>query len=367
MRAPASFAFAFGVTLLALACGSAETTSAPPGGEHGALFGDDGESSGTDEATCAATAIQATGAKVDVVFVIDNSGSMTNEMEQIKANINTFAQSIGAVGLDLRVIFIATRAASPTATGNSICVPPPLGGPNCADNPPNFFHISQKVSSTNSLRLILSTYDSTDPALAWNAHVRVDSTKVFVEVTDDRSALPYEEFDAALLAKTPAGTFGTAQSRKYIFHSIVSKPTSEAPPSTAVCPTAAGQSVDYQELSLLTGGIIDEVCKTDYSGVLENLAKNVVDKLSCQLSYPTGDSADPAKLVVRLTPAGAASADLTQVTDSSKCGEVSDGWYYDDPAAPERIVLCPDTCDRANAESGATVEALVGCKAPAPR
>ena len=371
------------VTLLAASCGS-ESSDDPGSSSSGASgasgsgsssggFGTssssgDNTSSGSSGNNCAATAAQTQKAKVDMVFVIDNSGSMSNEMAQIKTNVNNFASKILNVGLDLHVVFIVARG-----TGSfQICVPPPLGGANCADNLPTFFHVPQSVGSTNSFALVLSTYDNANATLRWSDKLRPDSTKIFVEVTDDRSNKPYTEFDLELVQKKPDGMFGThqngvVQTRKYIWHSIVSKPFAEPVPSSKVCSGAAGQSVDYQQLSKLTGGLIDEVCKTDYSGVLDNIAKNVVEKLGCELTYPKAEAADPTKLVVQFTPSGKPAQALTQVTDVSKCAQVQDGWYYDDNANPTKIILCPTMCTTANATPGSKLEALVGCKAPAPR
>lgn len=367
------------ITLVAVACGSdsdskfgdgqASGSSGTSGGSSG--FGTStsgGASSGsTGGENCAATSAETAKAKVDIIFVIDNSGSMNEEMVQIKQNVNNFAGKILNVGLDLHVVFIVAKASSPTQNGNVICVPEPLAGPNCADKAPGFRHVPQSVGSTNSFSLILSTYDSANASLRWDNELRLDSTKIFVEVTDDRSAMSFTSFDTALLAKQPAGMFGTAQARKYIWHSIISKPFADPVPSSNICSGAAGTSVDYQELSKLTGGLMDEVCKTDYSGVLDNIAKAVVDKLGCELTYPKAEAADPTKLVVQYTPQGQQGKPLTQVTDPSKCAGVSDGWYYDDNNNPAKIILCPSMCTTANASPGAKIEALVGCKAPLPR
>ena len=162
------------------------------------------------------------------------------------------------------------------------------------------------------------------------------------------------------------GMFGTATGRKYIWHSIISKPFADAVPSNNICPTAAGRSVDYQQLSKLTGGIIDEVCKTDYSGVLNNIAKGITDKLGCELKYPSSAESDPTKLAVTLTPKGAATQTLTQVTDVGTCGTIANAWYCDSPTAPTKIILCPSTCTAASSVAGTKVEALVGCKAAPP-
>jgi hypothetical protein len=358
---------------LALACGSpgkvGEEFPTDPGssgasGTSGgsSSFGTSGTSggaSGTSGGSCAAVAAKTEKAKVDIIFVIDDSGSMTEEMTQIRTNVNTFASKIGTVGLDYTVTFIVKRGTN--FNQNQICVPAPLGGANCADNPPTFHHVNQDVQSTDSFQRILQTYDT-----SWNAYLRMDAYKVFIEVTDDTSNMAYTQFDQQLLAKAPAGMFGTATDRKYIFHSIISKPFADAVPSNNICSTAAGRSVDYQQLSKLTGGIIDEVCKTDYSGVLNNIAKGITDKLGCELKYPSSAESDPTKLAVTLTPKGAATQTLTQVTDVAKCGTIANAWYYDNPTTPTKIILCPSTCTAANSVAETKVEALVGCKAAPP-
>jgi hypothetical protein len=328
------------------------------------IFGTSGGTSGgsSGETTCAATTAATEKAKVDIIFVIDDSGSMTAEMNQIKTNVNTFASKIGGIGLDYTVTFIVKKATSPSQTGNVICVPAPLAGANCGDNAPTFHHVNQDVQSTDSLQLILSTYDS-----SWKNYVRLEATKVFIEVTDDDSNLSATQFDTALLAKAPAGMFGTAAKRNYIFHSIVSKPFADKVPSTKICSGAAGQSVHYQNLSTLTGGIIDEVCKTDYSAVLNNIAKGITDKLGCEVGYPSSAESDPTKVAVTFTPSGQPTQTLTQVTDVSKCGTIANAWYYDDPSKPTKIVLCPSTCTTANASTNGKLEALVGCKGAPPK
>ena len=91
-------------------------TGSDGGGPGPGPFGG-GDASGLGDAkpdACAASVAQVQKAKVDLIFVIDNSGSMTAEMTQIKVNVNNFAQKIGMSGLDYRVVFIVAKATSPT-------------------------------------------------------------------------------------------------------------------------------------------------------------------------------------------------------------------------------------------------------------
>jgi len=374
-----------GVLTMLVACGSsgsdpAADPNADPsqdpdsgapssGGMTGNLGGGGGagDAGGGVDPNCAGTVAETQKSKVDIVFVIDDSGSMTEEMNQIKTNVNTFAQKIGGTGLDYQVLFIVKKAKSSTQQGNVICVPPPLGGANCGDNAPIFHHIDQDVQSNDALSLVLSTYDNNNAALAWNKYLRADSTKVFVVVTDDESQLAYDKFDAQLLAKAPAGMFGTTTARKYIFHSICGWNTGQPVPSNQKCSTAVAPGTNYQELSKLTSGIVDSVCKTDYSGVLDNMAKGITDKLACNLGVPMAATSDPSKVAVQETKVGGAAKTLTHVTDASKCSSVKDGWYYDSATAPKEIILCPDACTDANATAGTKIQAVVGCAVPPPK
>ncbi len=381
---------AFPIVLAVLGCSGAERAGDPgvggtgAGGTGGVAV--DGSDAGLNEGEagiftpttdagpvdaappiCAAAVAQVEKPSVDLVFIIDNSGSMGAEMIQVKTNVNAFAQRIGQSGLDYRVIFIVAKAATATQTGLAICVPPPLGGLNCTDNLPTFRHVNKSVGSTNALSLLLSTYDNASPALAWRDNLRPDSYKIFVVVTDDQSAMTSAAFDTQLLAKQPAGMFGTAAARRYIFHTIAGWTDGTAHLTGPTCAGAVNNGSRYQELSKLTGGIIDSVCKTDYSGVLDNIARGTMARLACALDLPTQANADPSKVAVQFTRPGGQPQVLTRVLDESRCAANPNAWYYDNNSTPTKILFCAETCTAVNAMAGTKVEALVGCATDPPR
>jgi hypothetical protein len=60
---------------------------------------------------------------------------------------------------------------------------------------------------------------------------------------------------------------------------------------------------------------------------------------------------------------------LSFVENASACDSAvnaDSSWYYDDPAAPSRIVLCTDTCERVRTEIGGKIEILYGCATRVP-
>src|SRR5262245_56609399 len=67
--------------------------------------------------------------KIDVIFVIDNSGSMSEEIASIRENINqNFASIVAQSGVDFRVVMLSLYGTEST----SVCVEPPLSGASCA-------------------------------------------------------------------------------------------------------------------------------------------------------------------------------------------------------------------------------------------
>src|SRR5262245_28781818 len=92
------------------------------GGSGEDMGGGGGNNGGLDADICKSSDVKAMSAKlpVDIIWVIDNSGSMGEEEGYIKTNLNSFSSSIAASGVDYHVIVIADTS--------HITVPPPLGG-----------------------------------------------------------------------------------------------------------------------------------------------------------------------------------------------------------------------------------------------
>ena len=148
----------------------------------------------TEATACVQSSVAATGVSrpVDIIFVIDNSGSMGEEIREVSSQLNTnFAPIIQAAGIDYRVNIISTFG-SPgidedvtpppmTADGNllipgnafnSICVATPLGttpdvdGDGVCDSvdtlpmpSERFQHFPTAISSRNGLCRLLESFD----------------------------------------------------------------------------------------------------------------------------------------------------------------------------------------------------------------
>ncbi len=318
----------------------------------------------TKPGECSATSTNMTRAKIDIVLVVDTSGSMKEETEQIKANLTTFATSIGNMALDYRVVVIGQKPITWIGiTTPGLCIAEPLAGPKCADKPPSFHHLNYQVDSWSSLRILLDKFPT------YSQWLRPDVPKLFIEVTDDNeTGITAEDFDKQLLAKSPE-LFGTESARNYTFHSICGWQPGTDYVTGEKCGTAATTGEQYQRLSQLTDGTIASVCETDYSPIFSNLANGLVANLGCEFEFPKAENgvADPTKIVVKYTDGAGVTSALTQVTDPAKCNANPNAWYYDDNVAPTQIVFCPSTCEGPGKNTAGKLEIAVGCLAPAPK
>lgn len=53
---------------------------------------------------------------------------------------------------------------------------------------------------------------------------------------------------------------------------------------------------------------------------------------------------------------------IPQVPSPEACALADSGWYYDDPGDPERLILCPRTCELIEPLEQARAEVLFGCE-----
>ena len=372
---------------LALAlCGCGTGARSGGGGRDGGAIGDGGTASGGDggERGCVGVtaSAQVVRNKADILFVIDNSPSMGDEIHAVETNLNNnFAAIVAAGALDYRVIMISQYG---SWLEDAICIGPPLGGQStCLGLPPpigsgpantaTFFHYSNDINSTNSLVELLRTYDVTDEyGLApggWSTWLRPDALKILVEITDDESQLDEVDFDTQLLARSPLHS-GTASHRNYIFYAIVglgaNTPATQPwlptdPVQSSVCPTAVNSGARYQRLSILTGGQRFPLCElTSYDAIFHQIADGVLQlaEVPCEFTPPeppAGQTVDPATVIVTFTSSTGTPQRFVQVADATACAP---GSFY---LSADKVVLCPDACTTVKADPMAKVDLTFDC------
>lgn len=348
-------------------------------------------------ATCASIAVEAkrNPLPVDIIWVVDNSASMAAAVAEVQAGLNAFAGLIGSTGLDYKVVMLSLRGSAPITIGGKnrfpVCIPPPLGDADCG-NTALFFHAPVDIQSTQPLEQILGTLDQTQGytdgtargSVPWSQELRANATKSIVLVTDDNSRFPgvsFEGFPGGDSPYTsglvlPPGILDPSRGgawKGYIFHAIYGWGTTVDPSircsfADGTKPAASGS--EYTTLVQKTGGARAQICdgSAAWGPFFDAVATAVLAtaRVACELDVPRPDAGtvDPALVNVRVTDGTKAPTDVPRVSGEPACAGL-DGWYYDMPAAPTKVILCPKSCEATQSHGGTKVpkiDVLFGCE-----
>lgn len=334
---------------------------------------DDDTSAGDDDSFDECTGVSQTAGNtlgpVDVVFAIDNSPSLEDEIAEVRAHMNDFSQMVGDSGVDHNIVILSCL---PGDCGNEnffgVCIDPPLAIAGACDsypasddsNPPHYLHISERIPSTKGLDRIIETYPE------WQSMMRPGAPKHFVAISDDNEDHTAEWFDTELLA-LDAGFAG------YTFHGIFSYLSKEDAcdiSNTEPCCTYAapeGEGTVYKDLVAQTGGVSGDLCEQEFQPVFDALGTAVVGSatLSCEWVIPEppeGMDLDPALVNFVFTDDDGVSTVIGRVDSEADCANVEHGWYYDDPDNPTMVYVCPQTCAWIQGFETATVVIEFGCE-----
>ena len=344
---------------------------------------DDGRSNGAGASGagggCAETSSEANEGLLpaDIIMVVDNSGSMSDEAGFVQTAMNDFVNAITTSGIDAHVVLIAADSSD----NNGICVPAPLGSGSCpADEKlPNYRHVPQFVASSNSLQLILDTYPD------WKSSLRAAATKTIAVITDDDSSLDAATFTSQLTAldATFADFKFSGIVAPYNLNPIQTIQCSMASPpncgavdpccgvNTSIgifcAPLPADEGKVYKALISQTMGVLGDLCKQDFLPAFQDMATAVINdaKVACVYDIPEPDvgSIDYDRVNVDYQADANASVEPIYYVPAGLAGcSGNGGWYYDDISAPKQIIFCPATCSHVQLSPTGKVKVKFGCQ-----
>ena len=338
---------------------------------------------------------------VDIIIVIDNSGSMGGEIKGVQDNINiNFAAIIEDSGLDYRVILVSEHGKYNGP--ESICVEAPLSGieiggcvnppPQPVNNPGKFYHYSVPVSSHNAWCRLIDGYDGSVADQynfapnGWSEWLREDSLKTFIAISDDGSSCgPYNDgnnvnsgnnaavkFDADLQTLSPLHFGDSPETRNYFFYSIVgmsyNNPQTEPytpkdPIITGECPGAADPGTGHQAMSNLTDALRFPLCDTtSYDVIFKAIAEGVIKgaKIACEFPIPEppeNKTLDLESILLEYSPMGVGDPETyDQVPGIDQCGPKS---FY---IADGLVHLCPSACEAVQSDKDAKIDLKFSCE-----
>jgi len=277
-------------------------------------------------------------AKVDLLFVIDNSGSMMEEQASLAQNFAALFSGAQQQPVDYHVA-VTTTGIEPSPSGWTRCPGGVDGGeagrlfpadgswpriitrgtPNAAQVFANNVTVGVCHWDEQGLQAayralsppLVNNADDPDTALADDGNLgflRPDArlAVVFVSDEDDGSSGSvdyYETFLRALKGNDPT---------LLVVSAIV------GPADLSTCPTASSSGSRYIALAQRTGGVVESICTNDWAGALGNISGGV---FTPRRRFPLSQvPADPSQIAVAVN------------------GEpVTSGWTYD--AATHSVVF----------------------------
>jgi hypothetical protein len=360
----------FSALVFALGCGSADSGSllggsqgrspavtAPSGSSGPGISGlSDGDApyAAARGSTCAGISQTAANQRgpADIIFALDNSGSMDEEAGFVQENMNSFSQQIVDAAVDVRVVVISSYPDE----DNGICIDAPLGGGGCPRTDtklPSFLHVNEKVSSNDALELVIEKFPD------YRQILRPEAQKHVVVVTDDESDLPAARARAEILALAPPLFDG------FVFHGIFAFSEGEGDQCEDL---ASDEGREYEKLVADTGGVSGDLCLQDFKPVFDRLAQAVVgsSRLACHWAIPApnaSEGVDPKLTNVLYRPGGASGIGIPRARSVDDCAAATDGWawYYDDEVRPTTISMCPTACDTIQNDRAAQIDIEFGC------
>ncbi|MGQ0507720.1 MAG: choice-of-anchor D domain-containing protein [Myxococcaceae bacterium] len=254
--------------------------------------------------------------QVDVLFVIDNSGSMMEEQQSLGQNFAAFLTAAQAAQVDYR-IGVTTTGIESSPGGWSSCPGGVEGGeagrlfPVNGSSPRIITPTTQNAAQVFAANVqvgwchwneqglegayrALSTplaNSADDPSTAEASDgnlgfLRPNAKLVVLFVTDEDDFSPqpvafYETFFRSLKGNEP---------------SLLSLSAIVGPENLATCPTASSTGSRYLQLARATGGVTENICTPNWAESLKNISNNTFGP---KRRFPlTQRPADPAQIVV---------------------------------------------------------------------
>ncbi|WP_044193493.1 choice-of-anchor D domain-containing protein [Hyalangium minutum] len=274
--------------------------------------------------------IQESAAKVDVLFVVDNSGSMMEEQQSLGANFAAFMSAATASGVDYH-IGVTTTGLDSSSGGWSSCPGGAEGGesgrlfpvngsspriitpltPNAAGVFATNTHVG--VCHWNEQGLEAAYRALSDPLLHSLDDPRTPQTSdgnggfirdearlaiIFVTDEEDFSSQPvpfYETYFKALKSNDPG---------KLSVSAIA------GPVDLSSCSTASSSGTRYIQLANATGGVVESICTPNWAESLKKLSDTAFGP---KRSFPLSD----------------VPADTSQIVVSVNGVQITSGWVYD--------------------------------------
>jgi uncharacterized protein YegL len=319
--------------------GSGGATST--GGTGGTNF----DGGGVDEGgVCTSTSASAHHIQLDIIFLIDQSGSMSGpKWIGTTAALTTFFNDPASAAIGAGMVYFPNHKALNCVYTDYEMLDVPIDV-----LPVNAFALTNSIPA-DAKGIGTPTYGALKGALmAATAHQDANPThKVILVLATDGDP----NYCGNVTLDNIANLAKSARDYNGVLTYVIGVAGSTIPNLNLIA-AAGGTTASYD----VTNDINQWAAKM---AEIRNVA------LGCDFEIPpppNSELLDPDKVNFAYTPKGVGTPKLLlRANDLADCNG-DPGWYYDNNASPTKIVLCPSSCSTVQADSAAKVEVLFGCK-----
>jgi hypothetical protein len=346
------------VALVGQGCGSnpddpVKADAGPPdsgSSSRGPTFqGADGGGVNTEGGGCLSVSKQATNTPLDMVIGLDTSFSMDfdDKWTNVKAALESFVTNPAYADLGIGLQFFPIRKQCSVPDYEALAV---ALGPEAQVSTP----ITQALDAQ-----MMAGGTPTVPLLQGlvaylQAHPNPAHKPVIVLATD---GVP----DSACISPVDGETPNTLANATALAAAAYA-----ATPSISTFVIGVGSELSALDAIAQAGGT-GQATLVDTGGNAQQQFLSALDAarrtaIPCDFAIPQDDGIDPSETNVVYAPVGAPQQQFVFVGDSTGCAQAStDGWYFDDPTTPTKVILCDAACDMVKADDRGQVNVVFGC------
>jgi hypothetical protein len=371
----------------AAACGPSSKHDGPggPGGPGATVDGSTGTSA--DAPACATSMVKAEETPLDLFIMLDQSGSMSDSVSgggtkwtAVTGALNTFVHQPGLDGISVGIQYFGQPASGGTCStlfcqtdadcGASACGPcianacigavGSIGGDSCtaADYAQADVEIAPLPGVASMISSSMSAHSPTtntptsaalqgaiNHATAWGQSHAGDAVVVVLATDGDPT-----ECDTSMANIDAIAAAGAAQTPKILTFVI-----------------GVGASLSNLNGIAAAGGttsafLVDTSANVNQQFLAAmNAIRNAALGCQYQIPMPVSGAPDYGAVNVVYTPGSGGPETFPYVMNQASCPASGNGWYYDDPANPTQILLCPSTCSEVQADQAGEVDITLGC------